>query len=208
MTKRAFLLAGLLLLISSSVALACACSAGDGSCSASTNCAGGCFAICGSGGCTSGCSGGPRQVAPTLSFSGQGVSASDLQQRISDDLGVQLIFAAKKADDHFTVDIENASASDLMTGLAKIGAAAMLDRKIGPEEKADHPFDQRFSLKAENVPTATVSLLLGQIFGDSVNVKNADPKGMVSLDLESVTLKELRTELPRISGIKVEPAKE
>jgi hypothetical protein len=207
MTKRALILAGVLLLVSTSAVLACACTAGDGSCSASTNCPGGCFAICGGGGCSSGCSGAPRQIA-TFSFSGQNVSASELQQRISDEVGVQFIFAAKKTDDHFTVDVENASASDLLTGLAKIGAAAMLDRKTGPEDKADSPFSRRFSLKAEKVPSETVSLLLGQIFGESVSIKNADPKGMLSLDLESVTLNELRTELPRISGIKVEPTKE
>jgi hypothetical protein len=209
MMKRVVLVAGVMLFALTSAVLACACTSGDGSCSASTNCGGrGCFAICGSGGCTSGCSGGPQQNAPTFSFAGQNVSAADLQQRVNDELGVQFAFAPNKAGDTFTVDVENASATDLMAGLAKIGATAMVDRPSGPEEKAARPFSRRFSLKAENVPTATVSHLLEQIFGESIKVQTADPKGKVSLDLEHVTLHDLQIELPRISGIKVEPVTE
>ena len=145
-------------------------------------------------------------MAPAFSFSGHDVSASDLQQRISDEMGVQFVFAAKKMGDHFTVDVENASVADLMHGLSKVGATALLDRKDGPEEKANRPFSVRFSLKAEKVPAATVSRLLDEIFGSSVNVKTADPKGIVSLDMENVTLGDIRGELPRVAGIKLEPA--
>jgi hypothetical protein len=209
MTKRVLMLAIALVLVTSAVALACACTAGDGSCSASTNCGGGgCYAICGSGGCTSGCAGGGRANLRTLSFSGQSVSPSELQQRISDELGVQFVFAAKKLDDQFTVDVENASASDLMAGLAKIGAAAVVERKVGAEEKADNPLTRRFSLKAENVPTEAVSRLLAEIFGTAINVKAADPSGTVSLDMENVILSDVRDDLPRIAGIKLDPVSE
>lgn len=200
--KKILMLAGALLLVTNSAALACACTAPDGSCSASTHCAGGCYAICGSGGCSSGCSG-PMANSPTISFSGQGVSPADLQQRLSDELGVHFVFAAKKVDDQFTVDIENASVEDLMVGLSKIGATAVLNRR-GPEEKADRPFARRFSLKAENVPTEAVSRVLSEIFGDSVSIRMADPNGTVSLDLENVTLADIRGVLPRIAGIKLE----
>ncbi len=202
--KRAFVLAGVLLLASASAALACSCTSGDGSCSASTNCPGGCYAICGASGCSSGCAG-PQRDSPTLSFSGQDVTPSELQQRFSEELGVHFAFAAKKVDDHFTVDVENASAADLMNGLSKVGAAALLDHKGGPQEKAEGPFKQHFSLKADRVPTGTVSRLLGEIFGDSVKISTADPNAPISLDLENVTLGDLRIELPRVSGIKVEP---
>lgn len=204
MKTKALALLGALFLMSCSAVLACACTSADGSCSATTHCAGGCYAICGSGGCTSGCSGGALENAGTLSFSGQGVSPSELQQRISDDLGIRFAFAAKKVDDSLTVDIENASAKDLMAGLGKIGAAAVLHRSASAEEKAALPMARQFSLKANSVPAETVSRLLSELFGDAFTFQSKDPKGIVSLDLENVSLGDIRSALPKMAGIKLE----
>lgn len=206
MKTRALALLGALFLISSSAALACSCSSADGSCSASTHCVGGCYAVCGSGGCTSGCSGGALQNA--ITFSGQGISPSELQQRISDESGLRFIFAAKKVDDSLTVDIENASAKDLMAGLGKIGAAAVLHRSANADEKAALPMARPFSLKANSVPAETVSRLLSQMFGDAFTFTPKDPKGIVSLDLENVTLGDIRNALPKMAGIELAPVQE
>lgn len=206
MKTRALALLGALFLISSAAVLACSCTSADGSCSSSTHCAGGCYAVCGSGGCSSGCSGGALENA--ITFSGQGVSPSELQRRISDESGIRFIFAAKKVDDSLTVNIENASAKDLMTGLGKIGAAAVLHRSANADEKAVLPMARHFSLKANSVPAETVSRLLSELFGDAFTFNSKDPKGIVSLDLENVTLGDIRNALPKMAGIKLAPVQQ
>src|SRR5947199_228677 len=106
-------LAVLVFLVSAPAVLGCSCSAGDGGCSASSGtCPGGCYAICGAGGCSSGCAGRPQVNTPVFSFSGEGLQAPELQQRISEELGVQFVFAARKVDDHITVDLHDVSAAD------------------------------------------------------------------------------------------------
>jgi hypothetical protein len=208
MTVRALALLGALLLVSSSAALACSCTSEDGRCSAVTRLGGGCYALCGSGACTSGRAGEAPAGTGTITFSGQGVSPSELQQRISDDSGIRFVFAAKKANDSLTVDIEDASVKDLMAGLGKIGAAAVLHRSASAKEKAALPMARHFSLKANNVPAETVSRLLSEMFGDAFTFKSTDPKGIISLDLENVTLGDIRNALPKMAGIKLAPIQE
>jgi hypothetical protein len=79
MKTTAFALLGVLLLVSGSAALACSCTSEDGRCSAVTHLGGGCYALCGSGACTSGRAGEAPANAGTINFSGQGVSPSELQ---------------------------------------------------------------------------------------------------------------------------------
>jgi hypothetical protein len=201
-------LLGALLLVSSSAALACSCTSEDGRCSAVTRLGGGCYALCGSGACTSGRAGEAPAGTGTITFSGQGVSPSELQQRISDDSGIRFVFAAKKANDSLTVDIENASAQDLMVGLGKLGAAAVLQRSASAEEKAAQPMARHFSMKAHSAPAETVSRLLSEMFGDAFAFEATNPKEIVSLDLENVTLGDLRSALPRMAGIKLAPVQE
>jgi hypothetical protein len=115
------------------------------------------------------------------------------------------VFAARKVDDHITVDLHDVSAADLMKGLSKVGAAALVHRD-GAEAKAGEPLARRFSLKAENSPTEAVTRLLGQIFGEAATVKSADPKALMSIDLENVTLGDLRGVLAKTTGIRVDAA--
>lgn len=187
-------------------AFGCSCTSGDGSCSATANCTGGCYAICGTSDCSSGCTGGGgRDPIPksgkspqTLTYSGKGLSAAGLQEMLSSELGVRLVFVSKKAGDEFTVDLDNVAAADLLKGLGKLGAVAVLEQD-GPIE----PRTSRFSLKAENIPAVTVAQLLGEIFGGAAVAKSADPQAPVSLDLQQVTLEDVRTVLPRLTGIRV-----
>ena len=198
----ALALFGILLLASNSAVRACSCTSEDGRCSTSTRGGGGCFALCGSGTCTSGQTGEASADAAAFTFSGQGISPDELQQRISDDLGVRFIFAARKAEASLTVDIEDASARDLMEGLGKLGAAAVLQRFDGSDEKAAQPMARRFSIKAYDTPAETVSRLLSEMFGDAFTFKATDPKEIVSLDLAGVNLRDLRSILPRVTGIR------
>ena len=95
-----------------------------------------------------------------------------------------------------------------MAGLGKIGAAAVLHRSASAEEKAALPMARRFSLKANSVPAETVSRLLSEMFGDAFTFNSTDPKGIVSLDLENVTLSDIRNALPKMAGIKLAPTQE
>jgi hypothetical protein len=119
-------------------------------------------------------------------------------------LGVRFVFAARKANASLTVDIEDASAKDLMEGLGKLGAAAVLQGSAGSDEKAAQPMARRFSIKAHSAPAETVSRLLSEMFGDAFTFKATDPKEIVSLDLAGVTLRDLRSILPRVTGIRPE----
>jgi hypothetical protein len=118
---------------------------------------------------------------------------------LSSELGVRFVFVPSKTDDEFTVDLNNVRALDLLKGLAKLGAVAVLERQDGPVD----PRTDRFSLKAENAPAATVAQLLGEIFGSAGVAKAADSEALVSLDLEDVALEDVRSVLPRLTGIRV-----
>jgi len=121
-----------------------------------------------------------------------------LQDTISEQLGVQFVFVASKPDDIFDVELDRVSATDLLTGLAKHGAAA-----FRAPQKAERPLGAEVSFKAEKAQAATVVKLLQELGGAGASISAADPAALVTLDVEQVSLSELRLVLSKAAGIRV-----
>ena len=145
------------------------------------------------------------RLAPTVTYASRGVSAAELQEVLSAQLGSRVVFAASKADDLFTVDLSEVSGTDLLSGLSKLGAVAIQDRRdIERNEKAGGaPLDVRVSFKAEKVQAATVARLLQGLLGEKAALQVADPSSLVTLDVEQASVRELRAVLAKIAGVRV-----
>lgn len=137
---------------------------------------------------------GAKAGSPLVTYSAEAVSAAELQAAVSDALGARFLFFPKKANDQLTVEFREVPAADLLKGLAKIGAVAVMEGRDGVA---------RVSLRAENVESAMVASLLRQLFGEAVAVKAEQPGSPVTLDFENVTLGALQDTLHKVTGIRV-----
>ncbi|MBW8877537.1 MAG: hypothetical protein JF614_21430 [Acidobacteria bacterium] len=139
-----------------------------------------------------------KKAESKVTYSAHGISAAALQETISEQLGIQFVFVASKSDDVFDVELDRVSATDLLTGLAKHGAAA-----FRAPQKAERPLGAEVSFKAEKAQAATVVKLLQELGGEGVSLSAADPTTLVTLDVEQVSLSELRLVLSKSAGIRV-----
>lgn len=186
----------------------CTCTSPAGNCGANASCAGGCYAICGSGGCTSGCSGGgggplPKAYeGPRVTLSAEGLSLADLQDGISDQLGQRFLFVASKTAAPFNVSFHDATPADVLHGFSKLGAALVLTDDRGPRQKGVGGL--RVSLKAEDIDLEAVAQVLEEALGEGFNIRLLSKGELVSVDLRDIELAEVRQALSRFAGIRVE----
>lgn len=192
----------LLLLALPTLGWACSCS-GAGCTATADTCPDGCYAVCGSGGCSAGCvgGGGPR-VKGTINLSVQGISATELQERLGDSLGKQkLLFISSDPAAPFSVEFRQMGPQDVLKALSKHGAVALLDST--PGDKGARPFARPLSLMAEEIEAGIVARLLQDVLGAGAVVQADDPTSPVSLDLRGATVRDLQSVLWKIARIRV-----
>lgn len=202
----------MLIMASASTSWACECS-GSGCTAKADSCPDGCYAVCGSGGCSAGCvgggGGGQFPIKGAINFAVQGVSASELRDRLSDQLGgKQLLFVASDPTAPFSVELRQVSPKDILNALSKHGAVALVEgTTVGKGDKrSGNPLDLRLSLRAEEIEAETVVKLLRDLLGNSGTIRAENPTGRISLDLQGASLRNLQGVLWKIAGIWINPA--
>lgn len=198
----------------------CSCRAPDRSCSASTSCPGGCYAICGSGGnCTAGCSGGsgptPDQQTPLVlsdpsaadlvTLSATDLTADDIAALLTTALETDVRFAPVDPLQTYSMHVIDFPPEDLANALANYGAVAVSDHPADDDPLWTDSMPQaEVTIRIDGATIGMVASVLGQLLaGSGLSIEVPDPSSPFNLDVQRMPLKELLTSLERMGVLQL-----
>lgn len=185
------ILAGLsLLAVTPSAVGATTCGCSGAACSTSSTCADGCWAVCGSGGCASGCA--ENQIAgAAVNLTLKGAPPSDVAQLVSQQIGARFAFIPSNPSEPMTIELKDVSASQLVKVFGAFGGAGL----ARPREGKQGGKQLEVSLRAKNISTAELAQLLTDLAGEEVSFHPADPSERVSLEMKDLSTRDLKKAL-------------
>lgn len=177
------------LLASAGIVEATTCGCSGAACSTSSTCADGCWAVCGSGGCASGCA--ENQIATAaVNLSLKGVAAEDVAALISQQIGARFAFIPSDPRDPITVELKDVYAPQLVKVFGAFGGAGLARPVEGKHGKA-----VVLTLRAKNITTGELARMLADLAGDELSFTPANPEERVALEVKDVSARDLKKAL-------------
>lgn len=184
----------------------CACTAPDGSCSASVNCTGGCTQHCGVGGdCYAYCSGYYAFLGMETTFQMQNATYPQLVDELAHASGKEITFLPTKPDEVFNAGFKRATLWDALELLSDQGTVQVAGQDFERLKRLRRNLlsNVRTSLCVKNTSVQTFVTDLASLTGLPLRVTAGNPMAMVNVQLQNVTLDEIIASVSEQTGTKI-----
>lgn len=183
----------------------CSCSAGDGSCSASVSCRGGCISLCPSGGCVARCSGYFSTLGTEVTLQMQNGNTNQLLDELARVSGNEITFSPKKLRGSLNLDIKKAALWDIFDVLSANGTVKIEGQDFQQLKELRRVLlsGEKLSLCVQNTSVGTLVSDLASLSGLPIRITAGSPMASVNEKLQDVTLKEFLDKVAEQTGTKI-----
>lgn len=184
----------------------CACSAHDGSCSASVTCTGGCTQHCDvEGDCYAYCSGYFGFLGMEVTFEAPNATYPTLVDELSRVSGKDIVFSPTKPNAVFNAGFKRASLWDALEDLSDQGTLQVAGQDFERIKKLRRSLlaGVRSSLCVKNTPVQTFVTDMASLTGLPLRIAGGNPMAMVNVKLQDVTLDDILASVSEQTGTKI-----
>lgn len=192
----------------------CACTAEDGSCSASVSCRKGCVAVCPSGGCRASCSGGNAwddspvetiDMSKPVTLQLKGADGKQIASELARIVGGEVVFQPSKPDATFNLDVKNATLWDVLDILSASGTLRVAGDDFSRLQVIRKALisGERMTVCVRNASVKQIVKEFASLSGWRLRVTAGDEEAVINLMLKGVTLEDVLMRISEQTGVRI-----